>query len=170
MAIRPILEFPHPVLRQKAARITVFNERLAALVKDMTETMYDAPGIGLAAPQIGESIQLLVVDIARMEQQQEVMVMINPVIIAQEGSQIDEEGCLSVIDLIANVTRYQKITVAFQDLSGVPREISTEDRFAVVLQHEIDHLHGILFLDHLSALKRTLYKKKVKKLLADNKA
>lgn len=170
MAIRPILEFPHPVLRQKAAQITVFNERLAELVKDMTETMYDAPGIGLAAPQIGESIQLIVVDIARIEQQQEVMVMINPVIIAQEGSQIDEEGCLSVIDLIANVTRYQKITVAFQDLNGVFREISTEDRFAVVLQHEIDHLHGILFLDHLSALKRTLYKKKVKKLLADNKA
>jgi peptide deformylase len=170
MAIRPILEFPHPVLRQKAARITVFNERLAELVKDMTETMYDAPGIGLAAPQIGESIQLIVVDIARLEQQQEVMVMINPVIIAQEGSQIDEEGCLSVIDLIANVTRYQKITVAFQDLSGVARVISTEDRFAVVLQHEIDHLHGILFLDHLSALKRTLYKKKVKKILADNKA
>jgi peptide deformylase len=170
MAIRPILEFPHPVLRQKAAQITVFNERLAELVKDMTETMYDAPGIGLAAPQIGESIQLIVVDIARLEQEQEVMVMINPVIIAQEGSQADEEGCLSVIDLIANVTRYQKITVAFQDLSGVAREISTEDRFAVVLQHEIDHLHGILFLDHLSALKRTLYKKKVKKLLADNKA
>lgn len=170
MAIRPILEFPHPVLRQKASRITVFNERLAALVQDMTETMYDAPGIGLAAPQIGESIQLLVVDIARLEQEQQVMVMINPVIIAQEGSQIDEEGCLSVIDLIANVTRYQKITVAFQDLNGVAREISTEDRFAVVLQHEIDHLHGILFLDHLSALKRTLYKKKVKKLLADNKA
>ncbi len=170
MAIRPILEFPHPVLRQKAAQITVFNERLAELVKDMTETMYDAPGIGLAAPQIGESIQLIVVDIARLEQEQEVMVMINPVIIAQEGSQIDEEGCLSVIDLTANVTRYQKITVAFQDLSGVPREISTEDRFAVVLQHEIDHLHGILFLDHLSALKRTLYKKKVKKILADNKA
>lgn len=170
MAIRSILEFPHPVLRQKAARITVFNERLAELVKDMTETMYDAPGIGLAAPQIGESIQLIVVDIARLEQEQEVMVMINPVIIAQEGSQIDEEGCLSVIDLTANVTRYQKITVAFQDLSGVPREISTEDRFAVVLQHEIDHLHGILFLDHLSALKRTLYKKKVKKILADNKA
>ncbi len=170
MAIRPILEFPHPVLRQQAARITVFNERLAVLVKDMTETMYDAPGIGLAAPQIGESIQLIVVDIARLEQQQEVMVMINPVIIAQEGSQIDEEGCLSVIDLTANVTRYQKITVSFQDLSGVTREISTEDRFAVVLQHEIDHLHGILFLDHLSALKRTLYKKKVKKLLADNKA
>ena len=170
MAIRPILEFPHPVLRQKAAQITVFNERLAELVKDMTETMYDAPGIGLAAPQIGESIQLIVVDIARLEQEQQIMVMINPVIIAQEGSQIDEEGCLSVIDLIANVTRYQKITVAFQDLSGVAREISTEDRFAVVLQHEIDHLHGILFLDHLSALKRTLYKKKVKKLLADNKA
>ena len=170
MAIRTILEFPNPVLRQKAKAITVFNEELKELVADMTETMYDAPGIGLAAPQIGESIQLIVVDVARLEEEQEVMVMINPRIIGHEGSQVDEEGCLSVIELIANVTRYRKITVTFQDLDGNLQEISTEDRFAVVLQHEIDHLHGILFIDHLSALKRTLYKKKVQKMLAEKKA
>jgi len=167
MAIRTILEFPNPVLRQKAAPISVFNEELKKLVADMTETMYDAPGIGLAAPQIGESIQLIVVDVARLEKEQEILAMVNPRIINHEGSQVDEEGCLSVIDLTANVTRYRKITVAFQDLDGNPQELSTEDRFAVVLQHEIDHLHGILFIDHLSALKRTLYKKKVQKLLAE---
>lgn len=170
MAIRTILEFPHPVLRQKAKAISVFNEELKDMVADMTETMYDAPGIGLAAPQIGESIQLIVVDVAKLEAEQQVLVMINPRIISQEGSQVDEEGCLSVIDLTANVKRFQKITVTYQDLDGNLLEISTEDRFAVVLQHEIDHLHGILFIDHLSALKRTLYKKKVQKMLTEKKA
>jgi peptide deformylase len=170
MTIRTILEFPNPVLRQKAKPIAVFNEGLKALVKDMTETMYDAPGIGLAAPQVGKSIQLIIVDVAKIEEEQEVLVMINPLIIDQEGSQVDEEGCLSVIELTANVKRYQKVTVSFQDLDGEPKEITAEDRFAVVLQHEIDHLHGILFLDHLSALKRTLYKKKVQKMLAEKKA
>jgi len=140
------------------------------MVADMTETMYDAPGIGLAAPQIGESIQLIVVDVAKLEAEQQVLVMINPRIISQEGSQVDEEGCLSVIDLTANVKRFQKITVTYQDLDGNLLEISTEDRFAVVLQHEIDHLHGVLFIDHLSALKRTLYKKKVQKMLTEKKA
>ena len=170
MAIRTILEFPHPVLRQQAKPITVFNEGLKKLIADMTETMYDAPGIGLAAPQIGESIQLIIVHVARLEQEQEVMAMLNPRIIGHEGTQIDEEGCLSVIELTANVKRYRKVTVTFEDLDGEPREIIAEDRFAVVLQHEIDHLHGILFLDHLSALKRALYKKKVQKMLAEKKA
>ncbi|MDD3816141.1 MAG: peptide deformylase [Desulfocapsaceae bacterium] len=170
MTIRTILEFPNPILRQKAKPVTDFNEGLKKLVADMTETMYDAPGIGLAAPQIGESIQLVIVDVAKLEEEQEVLVMINPVIINHEGSQVDEEGCLSVIELTANVKRYKKVTVSFHDLEGEPREITAEDRFAVVLQHEIDHLHGILFLDHLSALKRTLYKKKVQKMLAEKKA
>ncbi|MDO8947006.1 MAG: peptide deformylase [Desulfocapsaceae bacterium] len=170
MTIRTILEFPNPVLRQKAKPITVFNEGLKKLVADMTETMYDAPGIGLAAPQVGKSIQLVIVDVAKLEEEQEIMVMINPLILDHEGSQVDEEGCLSVIELTANVKRYKKVTVSFQDLDGKPREITAEDRFAVVLQHEIDHLHGILFLDHLSALKRTLYKKKVQKMLAEKKA
>ncbi len=169
MSIRTILEFPNPILRLQAKPITVFNEGLAELVQDMTETMYDAPGIGLAAPQIGESIQLLIVDVAKLEKEQKVLVMINPRIIGHEGTQIDEEGCLSVIDLTANVKRYQKVTVSFQDLNGEPKELTAEDRFAVVLQHEIDHLHGILFIDHLSVLKRTLYKKKVQKMLAENK-
>jgi peptide deformylase len=168
MAIRTILEFPDPFLRRQAKPVTDFAN-LEDVVKDMVETMYDAPGIGLAAPQIGESIQLIIVDVGRMEQEQKVMVLINPRIIGHEGHQIDEEGCLSVVDLTANVQRYKKITVSYQDMAGEHREITAEDRFAVVLQHEIDHLHGILFLDHLSALKRALYKKKVQKMLAEKK-
>ena len=170
MTIRTILEFPNPVLRQQAKEVTVFDEELKELVRDMTETMYDAPGIGLAAPQVGDSIQLLIVDMAKIEDEQEVLVMINPRIIGHEGTQIDEEGCLSVIELTANVKRYKKVTISFQDLEGDLKEISAEERFAVVLQHEIDHLHGILFIDHLSALKRALYKKKVQKMLAEEKA
>ena len=169
MAIRTILEFPNPVLRQQARPITTFDEGLIALVTDMTETMYDAPGIGLAAPQIGESIQLIIVHVAKNEKEQKVLAMINPRIIGHEGTQVDEEGCLSVIDLTANVKRYKKVTVSYQNMSGEPKEITAEDRFAVVLQHEIDHLHGILFLDHLSALKRALYKKKVQKMMAEKK-
>lgn len=169
MAIRTILEFPDPFLRRQAKPVIDFAPELENLVKDMVETMYDAPGIGLAAPQIGESIQLIIVDVGRLEHEQKVLVLINPRIIGHEGHQVDEEGCLSVVDLTANVKRFQKVTVSFQNLAGEPKEITAEDRFAVVLQHEIDHLHGILFLDHLSVLKRALYKKKVHKMLAEKK-
>ncbi len=166
MSLRTIHKFPNPVLRQKAKKITAFDEALQTLVSDMVETMYDAPGVGLAAPQIGESIQLITVDVSKEEDEQQFMVMINPAITEHEGSQVDEEGCLSVLDLTASVKRSRKITVTYQDLSGKEQELTAEDRFAVVLQHEIDHLNGILFIDHLSSLKRSLYKKKIKKMLA----
>ncbi len=163
MSILPILTFPNPVLRQKAINVTSFDEDLQNTINDMIETMYDAPGVGLAAPQVGKSIRLIVVDISKEEGEKKSMVMINPEITEKEGSQVDEEGCLSLIDLTASVKRNKKITVSYQDAEGNPQEISTEDRFAIVLQHEIDHLDGILFLDHLSTLKRALYKKKIKK-------
>lgn len=166
MSLLPILTFPNPVLRQKAEKITEFDGDLNALIGDMVETMYDAPGVGLAAPQIGKSIRLIVVDIAKEEHEKEHMAMVNPKIIQKEGSQVDEEGCLSVLDLTATVKRSRKITVSYQDAEGQEQELTTEDRFAIVLQHEIDHLHGVLFLDHLSTLKRAIYKKKVKKQMA----
>ncbi len=169
MSLRPILTFPDPVLRKKAEKVTVFDDSLSPLITDMAATMYDAPGIGLAAPQIGESIQLIVVDVSKEEDEQKFTVLINPEITEREGHQVDEEGCLSVIDLTASVKRSRKITVTYQDASGAEQTLTTEDRFAVVLQHEIDHLHGILFLDHLSTLKRTMYKKKIKKQLASKK-
>ena len=166
MTLRTILKFPDPVLRQKAKRISTFDDSLQNLAADMLETMYDAPGVGLAAPQVGESIQLIVVNASQEEDGQDSMIMINPEITTKEGQQVDEEGCLSVLDLTAAVKRSQKVTVCYQDISGETHELTVEDRFAVVLQHEIDHLNGILFLDHLSTLKRALYKKKIKKMLA----
>ena len=166
MSILKIYQYPEQVLRKETKKITAFDETLTKLVADMGETMYDAPGIGLAAPQIGESLKLIVVDTTKdPEGEKEFLALINPEIVGHEGEQVDEEGCLSVPELTANVDRYKKITVSYQDLEGKSQELTTEDRFAVVLQHEIDHLNGILFLDHLSTLKRTLYKKKVKKWL-----
>jgi len=167
MTIHKIYKYPEPVLRKKTKQITEFDNELTSLAHDMAETMYDAPGIGLAAPQIGKSVRLVVVDISRdREEDQEFMVLVNPEITGREGDQLDEEGCLSVPELTAKVKRARKITISYQDLEGNPMELTAEDRFAVVLQHEIDHLHGILFIDHLSTLKRTLYKKKIKKMLA----
>lgn len=171
MSLLPILTFPNPVLRQKNKKVTEFDSTLTTLITDMVETMYDAPGIGLAAPQIGESIQLIVLDITEDDEnaEKESMVMVNPVITAKEGKQVDEEGCLSLLDLTSSVTRSKIVTVSYQDAKGTEQELTAEDRFAVVLQHEIDHLHGILFLDYLSVLKRTMYKKKIKKQLAADK-
>ena len=164
MSIHRILKYPEPVLRQKTETISNFDAHLEELVQDMVETMYDAPGIGLAAPQIGQSVKLIVVDISKdKEGDRQFLPLVNPEIVAHEGTQIDEEGCLSVLDLTASVKRHKKVTVSYRDLQGQAQEISAEDRFAVVLQHEIDHLNGILFIDHLSPLKRALYKKKVKK-------
>jgi peptide deformylase len=168
MTLRKIVEYPDPVLREKTRPVKKFDEQLKKLAEDMAATMYEAPGIGLAAPQIGESVKLIVVDISKKEVEiGAYLSMANPEIIFNEGHQVDEEGCLSVPELTANVKRFKKITVTYQDLDGRRQEITTEDRFAVVLQHEIDHLNGILFIDHLSALKRSLYKKKVKKWLAE---
>ncbi len=169
MSIRKIYQYPEQVLRDETQTITRFDDDLKQLASDMAETMWDAPGIGLAAPQIGESLKLLVVDISKESDEDKVyMTMVNPEIIDHEGTQLDEEGCLSVPELTAMVKRFKKITVSYQDVDGNNQELVTEDRFAVVLQHEIDHLNGILFIDHLSSLKRNLYKKKVKKWLAHN--
>jgi len=168
MSIKKIYQYPDPILRKETEKVTSFDEDLAKLIEDMVETMYEAPGIGLAAPQIGQSIKLIVVDTSEEKDgEKQQMVLINPEITGHEGTQVDEEGCLSVPELTANVKRYKKITVSYEDDQGQSHELSTEDRFAVVLQHEIDHINGILFVDHLSSLKRSLYKKKVKKWLAN---
>lgn len=167
MALRKIIEYPEPLLRLKAKEVDVFNDELKILVEDMAETMWDAPGIGLAAPQVAQSIRVIVVDITEPdEEEKHYMALINPEIIEHEGTQVDEEGCLSVPELTAQVQRYKKITVNYQTESGETKQLIAEDRFAVVLQHEIDHLDGVLFIDHLSPLKRNLYKKKRKKMLA----
>ncbi|MGB6291249.1 MAG: peptide deformylase [Desulfobulbales bacterium] len=167
MAIKKILTFPNPVLRQKVETVTSFDESLKELATDLAETMYDAPGAGLAANQIGVCLRVVVVDVSENKEEKKHLVLVNPEIIDKEGCQIDEEGCLSVIDLTAKVERYRKLLVRAQDLDGKSWEFPAEDFFARVIQHELDHINGILFIDHLSSLKRTLYKKRLKKILRE---
>jgi len=167
MPLRKIIEYPEPLLRLKAKKVESFDEELKSLVEDMAETMYDAPGIGLAAPQVAESVRLIVIDTTVAGEEQDYLCLVNPEIVSHEGQQVDEEGCLSVPEIVAQVKRFKKVTVSYQDNEGTPLELTTEDRFAVVLQHEIDHLDGILFIDHLSPLKRNLYKKKRRKMLVE---
>lgn len=169
MPIKEILKYPNPILRQKAEPVTTFDDELKELIRDMADTMYDAPGVGLAAPQVGVSRQVVVMDISGKEEENRLMILINPTISNPEGSRTDEEGCLSIIDLAAKVTRFMKITVKGKNLAGEDIEFEAEGWMARVLQHEIDHLNGVLFLDHLSSLKRTLYNKKRKKQLAADK-
>lgn len=165
MALRKILTYPHPVLRQKAEPVTVFDDNLKTLVSDMAETMFAAPGVGLAANQIGLPVQVVVVDYSSPDQRA-FMALINPVLTNGEGTVAGDEGCLSVREYHASVKRFYKIHVKAQDAEGKTLEFDAEDRFARIIQHEVDHLSGTLFLDHLSALKRTLYQRKLKKLLA----
>jgi len=167
MTIRKIITYPHPVLREKAELVTLFDQALQTLVADMVDTMWNAPGVGLAANQIGIARQVVVVDRSTRDNERAYITLVNPVISAGEGSIIDEEGCLSVIECTANVKRFRKIHVVAQDVAGEPLEFDAEDRYARIIQHEVDHLLGTLFIDRLSSLKRALYKKKLKKLLQD---
>jgi len=169
MALRTIITYPNPVLRKKAEEITTFDEALKELAADMVETMYDAPGVGLAANQIGVLQQIVVVDVSKKEGEKKSIILINPVISAGEGCVSGDEGCLSVIEYEAKVKRYQKIHLTARDLEGKEIEFAAEDRFARIIQHEVDHLHGTLFIDHLSRLKQGLYKKKLKKILKRKK-
>jgi peptide deformylase len=166
MAILHICTYPQEILSQPAEPITEIDEEVVKLVDHMAETMYSAPGIGLAATQVGVAKQVLVADIAPRRPESELIVLINPEIVAAEGEVIFEEGCLSVPDYQAEVKRHEKITVRGLNLKGEEVEIEADGLLAVVLQHEIDHLHGKLFIDRLSKLKRDLYKRKVRKKLA----
>ncbi|MCI5223109.1 MAG: peptide deformylase [Candidatus Electrothrix sp. AR4] len=165
MAIRKIFTYPAPVLRKKAEKINEFDGALKKLADDMVETMYDARGVGLAGNQIGIARQIVVVDTSVQEEEKKHIVLINPVLSEGEGGVSDIEGCLSVLEYDAKVERFQKIRVQAQDLEGNELNFTAEDRFARIIQHETDHLHGKLFIDRISGLKRGLYKKKLKKLL-----
>ena len=166
MAILHICTYPEEILRRRAEPITEIDEEVVKLVDHMAETMYSAPGIGLAATQVGVSKQVLVADIAPRRPESELIVLINPEIVAAEGEVIFEEGCLSVPDYQAEVKRHEKVTVRGLNLKGEEVELEAEGLLAVVLQHEIDHLNGVLFIDRLSKLKRDLYKRKLRKKLA----
>jgi peptide deformylase len=166
MAILHICTYPEEILRQPAEPVTDIDEEVVKLVDHMAETMYSAPGIGLAATQVGVAKQVLVADIAARKPESELIVLINPKILAAEGEVIFEEGCLSVPDYQAEVKRHEKITVRGLNLKGEEVEIEAEGLLAIVLQHEIDHLNGMLFIDRLSKLKRDLYKRRLRKKLA----
>ena len=166
---RPILKYPNPILSKRADEIAVITEEHRQLAKDMAEVMYDKRGIGLAAPQVGECCRLVAVDVSGPDERTELMFLVNPVIVSREGEVTDEEGCLSVVQLRAKVTRSEKVVVQAQDLDGKDVEIPAEGILAVCLQHEIDHLDGKLFIDRISRLKRALYDNKIKKLLKARK-
>ena len=162
--IYPIIKYGDPILEKPTEPIGKFDNELAELSEDMFATMYAAQGIGLAAPQIGKSIRMTVVDVTSGKNPEAKIVLINPQIIHGEGEKREEEGCLSIPGFRGYVVRPQFVTVRAQDLKGEFFEIRGEDLLARAFCHEIDHLDGILFLQHLGMLKRDLIKRKIKKL------
>lgn len=164
--MHPIVKFGNPVLDREAEAVTEFDTpELHKLIEDMFESMYAAKGVGLAAPQIGVARKIAVIDCSAIENHQEKLVLINPKVLRVEGKQTGEEGCLSIPGFREQVTRGKRVTVRAQDVKGLVFERTGEDLLARAFQHEIDHLQGKLYLSHISALKRDLIKRKVRKLI-----
>lgn len=165
--LRPIVRYPAAVLQTPAAPVTEFNAELDRLIDDMVDTMYAAPGVGLAAPQIGVSLRLCVIDLSVGRRGGELLVLANPEFVSREGLQLEEEGCLSVPGFDATVARPAKAVVRALDRKGVERTIEGTGLLARALQHELDHLNGTLFLDHLRGIKRDLIVRKIRKKQRD---
>ena len=161
MALLPILRFPDPRLKKVAARVTRVDAALRRLAEDMAETMYEAPGIGLAATQVDVHKQLIVLDVS--ETRDQLLVLVNPELVIGQGSQIGEEGCLSVPGIYDGVERAAAVHVRALDAQGQSRTLEAEGLLAVCVQHEMDHLEGKLFVDYLSPLKREMVRKKLLK-------
>lgn len=161
MALLPILRFPDPRLKKVAAPVREIDESIKRLASDMAETMYEAPGIGLAATQVDVHKRVIVIDIS--EARDELLTLINPEITEQAGTQVCEEGCLSVPGIYDKVERAESVVVHYLDLQGEKRTIEADGLLAVCLQHEIDHLDGKVFVEHLSLLKQTRIKAKLAK-------
>jgi peptide deformylase len=174
MAILKIITYPEKSLMQPSVKVDTIDEGIKKLTEDMGETMFQAPGVGLAAPQVAVNKRIIVYDTNaanpdRDDSIQEFKALINPEITAASGSIVSEkEACLSVVDYSADVKRYEMVTVKALDIEGKKLEFDAEGVLAVIMQHEIDHLDGILFIDRISVLKRTMYKKKIAKQ-QDNK-
>jgi peptide deformylase len=162
--IYPIVKFPDPILQQPAEPVTVFDAELRKLVDDMFTSMYDAQGIGLAAPQIGVSKRLTVIDLSFQKKPEDKIVLINPELVEIKGKQVEEEGCLSLPEIRDRVVRAAEVKVRAQDAEGKPIEVEGTELLARAIQHEIDHLDGILFIFRLSRLKRDLQLRKIRKL------
>jgi peptide deformylase len=163
--IYPIVKYGNPVLEKPAVPVTAFDEELQKLVEDMFESMYAAHGVGLAAPQIGISKRLAVIDTSFKEDPDAKLVLANPEIIHTEGRHTQNEGCLSIPDFRESVTRPRKVTIRAQDVNGKVFEKTGEELLARAFLHETDHLNGKLYISHISALKRDLMKRKIRKLI-----
>ena len=163
--IYPIVKFGNPVLEKPAEKVTLFDEELKKLIEDMFESMYAARGVGLAAPQIGISRRIAVVDVTFKEDAGAKLVLINPEIIHKEGRHAQSEGCLSIPDFRENVSRAKVATVRAQDVTGKVFEKTADELLARAFQHETDHLNGKLYISHISGLKRDLIKRKIRKLV-----
>lgn len=169
MALLRIYHYPEPVLKKVAVPVGEIDEELKILAGDMAETMYAAPGVGLAAPQVGVSKRLVVLDCAPKDAAPELLTCINPEITAREGEAYEEEGCLSIPGYYARVVRSAWVRVRYLDLEGRSVERETDGLLSIAFQHEIDHLDGILFVDHLSPLKKGIFRKKYPKILEQQK-
>jgi peptide deformylase len=166
MAVLEIIKYGNPVLIQRAKEIENIDRIINQLAQDMVLTMHAAPGIGLAAPQVNQGIRLITVDLSVGENERDLIVLVNPEIVSQEGEQVEEEGCLSVPDIQEKVTRPARVVVRGIDLNGKERRIEADGLMARVFCHEVDHINGRLFIDNLSPLKRGLIKKILSKRLS----
>ena len=168
MSVLEVLTYPDKFLRQPTKAVENIDGRIQKLIDDMAETMYDAPGAGLAAIQVGIDKSIIIFDSLPGETEKSLQVLLNPVILESEGGIISEnEGCLSVPDFTSDVKRSASVLVEAIDREGSPLQIEVEGYLAIVLQHEIDHLNGILFIERISSLKRELYKRRIKKKLRE---
>jgi peptide deformylase len=162
--LRPIVRYPAPGLQKPAAPVTTFDAELDRLIDDMIDTMYAAPGIGLAAPQIGVPLRVCVIDLSSGKRGGELIVLVNPEFVSRDGMQLEDEGCLSVPSFTATVARPARAVVRGQDRRGAAITVEGEGLLARALQHELDHLDGVLFLDRLRGIKRDLIVRKIRKL------
>jgi peptide deformylase len=163
MALLSIVTYPDEPLRCHAAPVDNIDQQIRKLITNMAETMYDAPGIGLAANQVGQSLQIVVIDLQREEEEHGLITLVNPRIVAAQGEISFEEGCLSVPGYFAHIKRHEQVTVEALDVDGNPLRIEASGLLAVVLQHELDHLLGRLFIDHLNPIVRDIFKRRWKK-------
>lgn len=163
MAVLEILKYPHPLLKKRCEKVDRIDGEVKKLIRDMTETMYQANGIGLAACQVGVSQRVIVVDVSPIDPEKEFFAMVNPEVIFEEGEIEHEEGCLSVPDCLEKLKRKEKVLVRGFSPAGKEIEISAEGILAIAIQHEIDHVNGVLILDRISRLKREIYRNKLKK-------
>jgi peptide deformylase len=171
MAIRPLLIFPDPRLRLESEPVQEITDEIRTLARDMLETMYDAPGVGLAAIQIGEPKRLVVMDTPKKDEERQPVVLVNPEIVwAADEKHTYEEGCLSIPEYYEEVERPARVKFRYTDLDGKAVEVEAEGLVAICVQHEIDHLNGVLFIDHLSKLKRDRVTKKFAKAAKREKA